>query len=60
MPSLIVKNGDSGTLAPTCPVATADGMTTVTLPAGRWQVTSDLVQDTSHRLDLDCGNRRRG
>jgi hypothetical protein len=57
-PSLIVENGDSGRLAPACPIATADGMTTVTLPAGRWRIAPDLLHDATHRLDHDCGDRR--
>jgi hypothetical protein len=56
-PSLVVENGDSGTLTHSCLVATADGMTTVRLPAGRWRIALDLLHNATHQRDDDCGVR---
>ena len=58
-PALVVENRASDTFAPTCPAATAGGMTAVNLPAGRWRIVPDLLYDATHSLDRGCGENRR-
>jgi hypothetical protein len=53
-PALVVESGDSDTATLICPVATADGMTTVALPAGRRRIAPDLLHDATQRLDHRC------
>jgi hypothetical protein len=58
-PSLIVENGLTGSPAPACPVATADGMTMVSLPAGRWRIDLNLLHGVTQGLRPECGGWRR-
>jgi hypothetical protein len=57
-PALLVEVAGSDTPASICPVATADGMTTLSLPAGRWRIAPNLLHDAAQTLDHGCELRR--
>jgi hypothetical protein len=59
-PSLAVENAGSGTVMPFCPVATAEGMTEVSLPAGRWRIAPNLERDAVRRLGEGCESSSHG
>lgn len=59
-PSLTVTSALSGTPLHVCLRPTLDGMTEVPLPAGRWRIAPNLLQDAARQLGDGCGDTTTG
>jgi hypothetical protein len=59
-PTLSVENAESGSPLAVCAIATADGMTNLDLPPGRWTIAPDVLRDAASRLTDACGEAGRG